>query len=135
MADGLFSSTTIPILEQVVQFAQTRHTVLAGNVANLDTPGYRVRDLAVDDFQGKLSEAIKARRSKPAYRTLDTDPAEPIGLADLAKRSSIVRHDENNVDIERQVTEMVKNQMQHNLALSVMTQQFRLLGVAISERV
>ena len=36
--------------------------------------------------------------------------------------------------MEHQVTEMVKNQMQHNLALSIMTSQFRLLQTAISGR-
>jgi len=35
---------------------------------------------------------------------------------------------------EYQVSEMVKNQMQHNLALAVMNQQFRLLQTAIAGR-
>ena len=45
MYEKIFGSTSIPILEQVVNFAEARHHVLAGNIANLDTPGYRVRDL------------------------------------------------------------------------------------------
>ena len=37
----LFESSTLPMLEQVVNFTEARHGVLAGNMANLDTPGYR----------------------------------------------------------------------------------------------
>ncbi len=57
-------------------------------------------------------------------------------LAEVAKNpKSILYHDQSNDGVEFQVTEMVKNQMQHNLALSIMTSQFRLLQTAISERV
>ena len=52
----MFESTTIPLLQEVVNFAQARHGVLVGNMANLDTPGYRTRDLSVDVFQDRLKE-------------------------------------------------------------------------------
>jgi flagellar basal-body rod protein FlgB len=45
MLPDLFSSTTIPALGEVLNFAQARHTVLTGNIANVNTPGYRLRDL------------------------------------------------------------------------------------------
>ena len=49
MYQSIFGSTSIPVLEQTVHFTQARHNVLAGNIANLDTPGYQVRDLSVED--------------------------------------------------------------------------------------
>ena len=149
MYESLFNSTAIPVLEQVVGFAQARHHVLAGNIANLDTPGYRVRDLSVKDFQNRLREAIQARdRPTPASAAgqfvSPGDPAylqkfTPEGDVKMAKVSrdpkSILYHDDSNVGIEHQVTEIVKNQMLHNLALTIMTSQFQLLEAAISERV
>jgi flagellar basal-body rod protein FlgB len=48
---------------------------------------------------------------------------------------SILRHDGGDVGLEQQVAEMSKNQTMHNLAISIMTSQFRLLQTAISERV
>lgn len=138
MFQSLVESTTIPVLEQTVQFAQARHAVLAGNIANLDTPGYRMRDLPVEEFQGQLKEAIAARRQPAAFRSPGETPS--VGgsrpLAKVAENCrTILRHDDNNTGIEYQVTEMVKNQMQHNLALSILTNQFQLLQTAISERV
>ena len=149
MYQSIFDSTTIPVLEQVVQFAQSRHHVLAGNVANLDTPGYRVRDLSVEDFQDRLQEAIRSRHqprgTSPAERFVspgemgyldEPAPGRHATMAEVAKNAkTILYHDDSNVGIEHQVTEMVKNQMQHNLALTIMTSQFRLLEAAISERV
>jgi len=144
----LISPPNITLLEQVVQFAQRRHTVLAGNIANLDTPGYQVRDLSVEDFQSRLREALAASKLReltahspgwaaaagPAAAAHETDPAEM--LAEVSRNpKTILRHDLDNVGLEYQVTEMVKNQMQHNLALSLLAKQFRLLETAISGRV
>ena len=139
MFANLFDSTTIPVLQEVVSFTQARHTVLAGNIANIDTPGYRVRDLAVEDFQSRLKQAIEERRQPSAIEPLspgeaDGGPKTPVGQ--IAKNTkTILRHDDNNVGLEQQVTEMVKNQMQHNMALAIMTNQFQLLETAISEKV
>lgn len=146
MFDKLVGSTTVPVLEQVVAFSQARQNVLAANIANLDTPGYQTRDVSVDDFQQRLHEAIAAQRQpQPAMPQspgeLGLSPGElgmEMGnkLAEVAENSpTILRHDQVNVGMEQQVTEMAKNQMQHNLALALMTTQFRLLNVAISERV
>jgi len=136
MAD-LFQSTTIPILEQVVNFTQARHQALAGNVANADTPGYVARDLAVDDFQGRLKDAI-ARRRQPnsASRGDGLILPEEDKLSKASKNpKGILYHDQSQVGIEQQVSEMVKNRLDHNLAMTIMISQFRLLQTAISERV
>ena len=134
--EGIFSSTSIPVLSQVVQFAQTRHHILAGNIANLDTPGYRVRDLSPERFQARLKEAIHRRDGKTGSaafgdsRALRGDPFKDV--SDSMK--SILYHDDSNVGIEHQVKEIAKNQATHNMAIAIMTSQFQLLKVAISER-
>ena len=60
MSLSIFDS---PVLEQVVNFTAARHNVLAGNIANLDTPGYRAADLSPEMFQSQLKEAVEASRS------------------------------------------------------------------------
>ena len=147
MLSSIFQSSTIPVLEQVVNFTEARHGVLAGNIANLDTPGYRTRDLSPALFQERLKEAIEVRHQPPTRSYGSLDNANGIatrgregremdafrGVADSMR--SIYRHDEGDVGMEQQVNEMVKNQQQHNLAVNIMSAQFRLLRAAITERV
>ncbi|PQO26271.1 flagellar basal body rod protein FlgB [Blastopirellula marina] len=137
MSGSIFNASTIPVLEQVLNFSQSRHNLLAGNIANLDTPGYKVRDLNLGKFQAKLREAIE-EKNKPneplspgLVATRDSDPMRRV------KESipGILFHDESNVGIEQQVMEMTKNQIMHNMAITIMEQQMRLLQTAISERV
>jgi len=149
MLSSLFRSSTIPVLEQVVSFTEARHGVLAGNVANLDTPGYKTRDLSPALFQERLKEAIEARH-EPTTTSYDSNT---FGISSKYKSSrraereikafrkveetmkSILRHDEADVNMEQQINEIVKNQQQHNLAINIMSAQFRLLRAAITERV
>jgi flagellar basal-body rod protein FlgB len=136
MLPGLFQSTSIPVLEQLVTFAQARHTVLAGNIANMDTPGYQARDISVEDFQERLKTAIEDQKNPSAMSPGESGWQQPVPLAEVAKNSqSVLRHDQGNVSMEYQAAEMAKNQMQHNLALSLLVSQFRLLQSAISEKV
>jgi len=62
MLESLLQQTTIPLLEQVTAFGQRRHQVLAGNIANIDTPDYKTRDLPVQDFEKALQKAVVTRR-------------------------------------------------------------------------
>jgi flagellar basal-body rod protein FlgB len=105
---------------------------LAGNIANIDTPGYQARDLSVADFQARLKQAINQRDQPPVGSPGEAGFAPKPLMAEVAKSSrSILRHDLGNVDMETQVTEMVKNEMQHNLALTILTDQFHQLQTAI----
>ncbi len=137
MLPGLFQSTNIPALAESVNFAQARHNVLAGNVANANTPGYRVRDLSVETFQQKLKAAIEMSETKgepisPGIRRSTTgDPIRDV----RSELTNILYHDDTNMDMEKQVTEISKNQFLHSFALTVMNDQFQLLQAAISERV
>jgi flagellar basal-body rod protein FlgB len=133
MSIGLFGASTIPVLEQAVSFGQARHNVLAGNIANVDTPGYRAHDLSAAVFQQRLQEAIEARQSGSAGADdLAADDGQSLKLTDAFE--TVLRHDDGKVSLEQQVAELTKNQMQYNTAIAIMTQQFHLLEAAISER-
>ena len=137
MMPDLFSSTTIPALGEVLNFAQARHTVLTGNIANVNTPGYRLRDLSQTEFQRRLKEAMESsrERAEPLSPGLATSGPGDAMRQVRASLENIVYHDDTNIDLEKQVAEMTKNHLLHNFALTVMTDQFQLLQTAISERV
>ena len=133
----LFESTAIPVLQEVIGFAQARHEVLVGNVANVNTPGYRVRDLSVGTFQERLREAIDAQHENGAILS----PGQISQRRDTAMQAvrdstrDILYHDGTDLGMEQQVLEISKNQYMHNMAISIMSTQFRMLQTAISERV
>ena len=121
----MIDSTTISALEQVVLFTQARHGVLAGNIANIDTPGYQTKDLSVEDFEARLKEAIEGGGEETTTSISEVNEST----------ESLLYHDGSNVSLEHQIAEISKNQSKHNLAISILRHQYALLEVAISERI
>lgn len=133
--DSIFQNTAIPVLEQAINFAQARHAVLASNVANIDVPGYQTRDLSPEAFQARLRSAIDARDNWSLGNPQSTQSlaGDPIGAVRESLKG-ILQHDDSNVSLEEQVAEITKNQLEHNMAVSIMSNQFQLLAAVISER-
>lgn len=132
LTHGLFDSSCIPVMEQVISFTRARHNVLAGNVANMDTPGYHTRDLSEEKFNLQLKAAIDSHdtRNRPISAN---HPA--IDLEGVRRDfTDLLHHDESNVSIEQQVAALSKNQIRHNTAMTIMVSQMHLLQAAISER-
>ena len=128
---NLFKTTSIPALEQTAVFVQRRHDLLAGNLANMDTPGYQSRDLDVTEFQSALSQSIEAS-SNP--RAISPSTRDDILSGPREAMEQVVFHDGSDVSLEHQVTEIAKNQHMHSLAITTMRSQFALLQAAITER-
>src|SRR5689334_2832015 len=110
----MFASSPIPVVEQWLNFAQSRHEVLASNVANIDVPGYRTRDLSVDQFQAKLKDAVHQRDAnretgaslgQGSIGNVSVDPFAEV-RGDI---KNILYHDDSNVGLEQQVAQITKN--------------------------
>lgn len=144
----MFSDPTLKILEQTVAFTERRHAILAGNIANNDTPGYQSKDLSVNNFQQCLRDAIKAdqqqREMSPGHRlslTGTSNPATSHSFEDAKKvaiesvrdsMKQIVYNDGSDDSLEMQVTQISKNHSMHTMAVTIMKGQFRELQMAIT---
>ncbi len=112
MFDSWLSNSTLPALEQTAAFAQRRHQLLAGNLANIDTPDYQTRDISVKDFQSQLKAAIESPQSKSTTYVsgkghLPISQQEALEKArDVSKQ--VLYHDGHDVSLEQQVTEISK---------------------------
>lgn len=137
MLVNLFEGSAVPALEQSIKFAQARQEVLAGNFANMDTPGYKIRDLNVAEFHERLKEALEARGSSGQVTSENLVRARPSSAMRRVEEATkdVLYHDKSDFSLEKQVLEMSKNQGMHNTAIAILASQYRLLNVAITERV
>ena len=137
MFDSWLSNSTLPALEQTAVFAQKRHQLLAGNLANLDTPDYKTRDLSLTEFQAQLKAATDPSKSS-ATTYVPGKGQQPITQQQALEKArdvskQILYHDGGDVSLEEQVTEISKNQSMHNTVIALMRSQFQTLQVAIRE--
>lgn len=129
--DRLFNSTPAPLLEKTLEFTSARHQVLAEDVANVDTPNYRMKDLSLGKFQSALRQRVDVR---------DSSAPGSVGFDDIqakaeADNDGILFHDGNNRSMEQLMTDEAKNALMHNLAVEMLRKQFSTMELALKERV
>jgi flagellar basal-body rod protein FlgB len=88
-----------------------RQKIVASNIANADTPGYKTKDI---DFQSELQSASEA---------LTPTVTEVNGLR--------VRNDGNNVSLDREARLLAENAMRFNIASNLLHSQLKITRLAI----
>ncbi|MBM3813885.1 MAG: flagellar biosynthesis protein FlgB [Acidimicrobiia bacterium] len=91
----------------------TRQKLVASNIANAGTPGYKTKDI---DFQFEFMSALEGTRP---------NVIEPSGMK--------ARNDGNNVSLDRESRLLAENSMRFNVASNLMRSHFRRIRSAISE--
>jgi flagellar basal-body rod protein FlgB len=107
MIDGLTNS-----LEHYMDLLSARQKIVASNVANADTPGYRTKDL---DFQAELQAACSS-------------PPQPMEVGGLP-----VKNDGNDVSLDREARLLSENALRFSIATNLMRTELQSVKEAIQE--
>jgi len=129
LIEGLMNRGNGALLEQVVNFASQRHKLILDNIANVDTPGYRQKDLSVERFSSMLRQRVDERRrtGSASFDDMSSSVENPV--------RGILFHDGNNRSMEQLATNIAKNAMMHNLAIELLRKQFQQMDMALREKV
>ena len=109
-------------LERVLDVSAFRHQVIAANLANIDTPGYRTRDLR--PFAGEIERAMDGGESSLTGQSFTPIAHEIRGLLE--------RPDGNNVSVERESLLLAQNQLRFQVAVQFMKAEFHRMSLAIT---
>jgi len=128
----------IPILSMLrhrMQWHQERQRVLAENVANSDTPGFRPRDLREPDFRGVAPGAgggITLVRSDPGHFGLG---GSTEGSFQIDRNvNADIRPAGNAVSIEDEMLKVAQNQMDHQAATALYSRSLGLIKIALGKK-
>ena len=98
----------------------TRQKLVASNIANADTPGYKTQDI---DFRAEFAQQMQGQECGPQTATPQT--IEPDGLP--------VKADGNNVSLDRESRMLAENAMRFSVASSLAQAELHSIRNAIQE--
>jgi flagellar basal-body rod protein FlgB len=132
MTESLFDRGSMPALDALLKYAGARHRAIAGNIANVDTVGYRTLDVPVASFDRAMARAFEDQKSSPTgvFRMKD----DLLGLAPSGDAGTL-KPGGNNVDLDLEMAKMVRNQSLYATAAALLAQQFSMMREAISGHV
>src|SRR5579883_514884 len=137
MSLSLFNDPRISVLSQALTGLAQRQQAIAGNIANVDTPGYQRKDV---NFEAQLRAELGLSSSVPLattnplhFRGTASDP----GLLDTSGNSSgspngAQRNDGNNVDIDYEMTQLSQTTLQYETLTQATTTSFNTLNSIVS---
>jgi flagellar basal-body rod protein FlgB len=130
----LFSSN-LTLLERSLDAAALRNKAISNNIANVDTPGYKRSYVTFEETlqQALSSETLPTRKTHEKHLDLETASASQVRPQMHTDRSTSLRNDGNNVDIDVEMTNLAINQLQYNALVQRINGQFSKLKYAISE--
>jgi len=104
------------LLTAVLDISQAQHTVLAANIANANTPGYRRREVDFERSLVRLLEGNGPKRGGIVVREADEPP----------------RLDGNNVDVDQELAAMFQNALLYQVTSQIVSVRFNLMRRALS---
>ncbi|MCF3942439.1 flagellar basal body rod protein FlgB [Oceanobacillus alkalisoli] len=104
---------TISNLERSLDYASARNRTISNNIANVDTPNYKSQDVVFKHvLTDAMSNQIQAKRTDPRHIPFSGETGTNYQV--VANNNTTYNHNGNNVDIDREMTELAKNQIYYN---------------------
>ena len=117
----------VNVLGKAADASWRRNDILANNIANADTPGFKRKDV---QFETYLKNAVAGTDSlNETVANIDLIELNCTTYTDQANLS--YRYDGNNVDINTENVELAKNQLKYYTLMNSMSQEFSRLKSAL----
>ncbi len=117
----------VNVLGKAADASWTRNDILANNIANADTPGYKRKDVQFETYLANLIAGTDSLDETVA--NIDLNQLNGTTYTDQANLS--YRSDGNNVDMNTESVELAKNQLKYYTLMNSMSQEFSRLKMVL----
>jgi flagellar basal-body rod protein FlgB len=116
------------ILHRLLNATNMRHKAISSNLANVDTPGYKAKDVKFGNLLGKTMKLM-------------TTDSKHVGGGEnnqvngkLVVQDDLSWGDKNNVELNVEVAKMTENSLFHNAAIKILSSKIKMYKAAIRSR-
>jgi flagellar basal-body rod protein FlgB len=122
------SSNTYDLLKKGLDAASTRSEVIANNIANINTAGYKRYYVNFEDSLKNSMNNIELKKTDPKH--IDETSSSDIQV--LQDNSSSMKADGNNVDINTEMVDQSTNSLMYNALVTQINSRLQLTSYIIS---
>jgi len=126
---------TVALLSHALDYRSAKHSTISGNLANVDTPGYRPKELLFDQ---ELRRAVE--KEDVALRKTDEKHLPHSGELYTGKGAYVLETQEaefgenDRLNIDKEMAKMVQNNLLYETAVKLLSKKFDGLRAAIDGR-
>lgn len=121
---------TIANLEQTIDYAAAKNRTISNNIANVDTPNYKSKDVVFKNaLQNAMDNRMEANRTNS--RHIPFEGSEQGSYRTIINNRAVYNHNGNNVDVDKEMTDLAKNQIYYNGLIDRLNGKFNSLQTVI----
>jgi flagellar basal-body rod protein FlgB len=132
MTSQVSFSKTFQLLENAMDVAKKRHSLLVGNTSNLDTPGYKAKDI---DFKSAMKQALGSSKEINVAKTNSAHMGPPAGSMSEAEvyEEQGEWNGYNWMNVDQVITKMTENNLIYRTATEALLRKIALMKEVIRE--
>ena len=119
----------VDILDKAADASWTRNQVIANNLANVDTPNYKRKEVAFQAYLQAEMEGADTTTLQERISDIDLDALNATSYTDMAELS--YREDGNNVDVDTENVELASNQLMYEALMNSISNEFDMIKAAM----
>ncbi|MCC7263638.1 MAG: flagellar basal body rod protein FlgB [Candidatus Latescibacteria bacterium] len=129
----IFDKTKVPVLNAVLDVTQVRQRVIANNIANVSTKGFRAKDVRFQDYLSSFvhQSPVQGETSDQRHLSIPDGQSSP---QIFEVQSDVNDSGLNNVDIDREMAGLAENHLFFNVGSTLIQRQFAGLKKSITGR-
>jgi flagellar basal-body rod protein FlgB len=131
--NGIFNSS-FAIFEKALNVRSKKHQLIASNISNMDTPGYKAFDIAVNDELNKTTfsgEKMNLTKTNPEHLSSNDQLFDNITYQVQKPSEFSLKKDGNTVDLDKEMSSMAENSLMYNAAAQILSRKFQIIKDAI----
>ena len=125
-------------LKGAIAAAELRQQVVADNIANVDTPGFKrsevlFEELLARQLGGSAAPTVAAKRTHPRHIAFGQG-GSIVTPQFVTDSTTVMNNNVNNVDIDREMALLAKNQLRYNALVQQLNHEFSMIRTAVEGR-
>lgn len=122
---------TIQTLEHSLDYSSLKNRTISNNIANVDTPGYKSKEVSFKDVLNKeLTPSFEGKRTHEKHIPFTSQNHSTFRVTERSNTS--YNHNGNNVDIDKEMSDLAKNQIYYQSLVDRLNGKFRGLESVIT---
>jgi len=135
MADIRITDRTIAVLQKSLDLRAQKQQVIAGNIANAETPGYAARKMSFEDNLRRAinTPEVSGHKTNAKHFAIGTSAISGVQAEITRQTDSVSFGDGNSVSVDDEMFDLAENQLLYEASSQILKKKFSMLKFAVSD--
>lgn len=129
---------TNDLIKQHLEISAFRHKVLSENIANVNTPGYKAKEVItpknLKEFKQNKHKKVKLAVTSPKHIAGNKSHINNYANATILKDPAEIKKNGNTVELNQQLSKISENQVNYNTSLQAYKSTIKLISTVLDKQ-